>query len=148
MPFCLLLTALLTVTACDFYPVMVSVHVTDEDGHDRLDPTSAYFIGENISAIYEGQVYPVQKMFADPETKAYMPRFFGLEWRKDRLYGYSLVFGEFDGADDQDITVTFVWPDGTSDTVHTTHTRFTPLLTTNKWKVNGKKATPPITFVK
>ena len=140
--------ALLTVTACDFAPVEVTVYVTDEAGHNRLDPASEYFIGDNISAVYEGQVYPVQRMFADPETKAYMPHFFGLGWRCDRQFGYYLCFGEFDGADDQDISVTFVWPDGTSDTVRTTHTRYTPLLITDKWKVNGKKASPPITFVK
>lgn len=146
--FCLMVAALLTATACDFYPVIVTVYVTDKDGHDRLDPASEYFIGDNISAIYEGQVYPMQNRYADPATKAYLPYFFGLELRQDRLFGYYLSFGEFDGADDQDISVTFVWPDGTSDTVHTTHTRYTPLLTTNKWKVNGKKASPPITFVK
>lgn len=145
-----LLTAvtLLALASCDFYPVVVTVSVTDEDGHDRLNPESEYFIGENISAVYEGEVYPMQKMFADAATKVYMPCFFGLEWRKDRELGYYLCFGEFDGADDQDVTVTFVWPDGTSDTVHTKHIMFTPLAIVNTWHLNGKKVSPPITLVK
>ena len=118
-----LLTAvtLLALASCDFYPVVVTVSVTDEDGHDRLNPESEYFIGENISAVYEGEVYPMQKMFADAATKVYMPCFFGLEWRKD---------------------------DGTSDTVHTKHIMFTPLAIVNTWHLNGKKVSPPITLVK
>ena len=118
-----LLTAvtLLALASCDFYPVVVTVSVTDEDGHDRLNPESEYFIGENISAVYEGEVYPMQKMFADAATKAYMPCFFGLEWRKD---------------------------DGTSDTVHTKHIMFTPLAIVNTWHLNGKIVSPPITLVK
>ena len=146
--FWMMLAGLLCFTACDYYPVVITVTVQDEAGHDRLDPDSDYFIGEDISAVYEGQVYPMQKMFADAATKAYLPRFFGLEWRQDRNYGYYLTFGEFDGAEDQDITVTFVWPDGTSDTVHTTHIMFTPLAIVNTWHLNGEKVSPPITFIK
>lgn len=145
--FVLTVAALLALTSCDFYPVVVTVYVTDEAGHDRLDPKSEYFIGENISAVYEGRVYPVEINI--PETKTYMPYFFGLRlqqrWSENTYY---LDFGEFDGADDQDITVTLVWPDGTSDTIHTTHTRFTPLAIVNTWHLNGKKVSPPITLVK
>ena len=147
-----LLTAvtLLVLSSCDFYPVMVSVRVTDTDGHDRLDPDSEYFIGENITAVYDGQTYPLQVMFAreGADTKAYYAQLFGLQWRKDRERGYYLCFGEFDGSESQDLTVTFVWPDGTSDTVHTTHTCFTPLAIVNTWHLNGKKVSPPITLVK
>lgn len=147
-----LLTAviLLGLSSCDFYPVMVSVYVADADGHDRLDPDSEYFIGENITAVYEGQTYPLQVMFAREaaDTKVYNAQFFGLQWRKDHRLGYYLCFGEFDGSESQDVSVTFVWPDGTSDTVHTTHTCFTPLAIVNNWHLNGKKVSPPITLVK
>jgi hypothetical protein len=147
----LLLTAviLLGLSSCDFYPVSVNIYVADEAGHDRLDPYSSYFIGENITAVYEGQTYPLQIMFAyEGATKAYNAQLFGLQWRRDREFGYYLCFGEFDGAKDQDVSVTFIWPDGTSDTVHTTHTRFTPLAIVNTWKLNGKKVKTPITLVK
>ena len=146
-----LLTAviLLGLSSCDFYPVSVNIYVADEAGHDRLDPYSSYFIGENITAVYEGQTYPLQIMFAyEGATKAYNAQLFGLQWRRDREFGYYLCFGEFDGAKDQDVSVTFIWPDGTSDTVHTTHTRFTPLAIVNTWKLNGKKVKTPITLVK
>ena len=146
-----LLTAviLLGLSSCDFYPVSVNIHVTDEAGHDRLDPYSDYFIGENITAVYDGQTYPLQIFFAyEGATKVYDAQLFGLQWRRDREFGYYLCFGEFDGAKDQDISVTFVWPDGTSDTVHTTHTCFTPLAIVNTWHLNGKKVSPPITLVK
>lgn len=148
----LLLTVvtLLGLASCDFYPVSVNVYVTDADGHDRLDPDSEYFIGENITAVYEGQTYPLQVMFArkGTETKTYSAQFFGLQWRKDRVFGHYLCFGEFDGAESQDVSVTFVWPDGTSDTVHTTHTFLTPLSIVNTWRLNGKKVSTPITLVK
>ncbi len=140
---------LLGLSSCDFYPVSVNIYVADEAGHDRLDPYSSYFIGENITAVYEGQTYPLQIMFAyEGATKAYNAQLFGLQWRRDREFGYYLCFGEFDGATDQDVSVTFIWPDGTSDTVHTTHTRFTPLAIVNTWKLNGKKVKTPITLVK
>ena len=145
--FLLTVAALLALTSCDFYPVVVTVYVTDEAGHDRLDPGSEYFIGENIRAVYNGNVYPVEIMV--PPTKTYAAEFFGLRLRQNWSYNdYYLAFGEFDGADDQDITVTLVWPDGTSDTIHTTHTRFTPLAIVNTWHLNGEKVSPPITLVK
>jgi len=133
---------LMLVASCDFAPFLVTVHVTDEAGHDRLNPDSEYFIGENITAVYEGQDYPVQKMI--PGTKTYLPRFFGLEWRMDRQYGYYLCFGEFDGAESQDVSVTFIWPDGTTDTIHATHARFIG----DTWRLNGKRVDAPITLVK
>ena len=140
--------AILALVSCDFAPVLVTVQVTDEAGHDRLNPSSEFFIGENISAVYEGKVYPVEILV--PETKTYAAYFFGLRlrqmgWKDDQ---YLLEFGEFDGADDQNISVTFVWPDGTSDTVHAKHTRFTPLACVNTWRLNGKKVDPPIILVK
>lgn len=147
LSFCLLLAALLTVTACDWNPVVISLHVEDAEGHNRLDPTSDYFIGENISAIYEGQVYPVE-IIGGPDTKTYMPRFFGLELRPDRMFGWYLTFGEFEGSESQDISVTLVWPDGTSDTIRCKHTVATPLAVTTHYKLNGKRTTPPITLVK
>ena len=138
---------LMLVVSCDFAPVVVTVHVYDEAGHDRLDPNSAYFIGENIHAVYDGKVYPVEIIV--PETKAYSAYFFGLRLRQSWGYNdYFLEFGEFDGAENQDVSVTLVWPDGTSDTIHTTHIRFTPLAVVNTWKLNGKKVSPPITLVK
>ena len=143
----IMVAALLALASCDYMPVQVIVYVTDEAGHDRLDPESEYFIGENISAVYDGKVYPVEIMV--PPTKTYAAEFFGLRLRQNWSYNdYYLVFGEFDGAHDQDITVTLVWPDGTSDTVHTTHTLFTPLAVINNWHLNGEKVSPPITLVK
>ena len=143
----IMVAALLALASCDYMPVQVIVYVTDEAGHDRLDPNSAYFIGENIHAVYDGKVYPVEIIV--PETKAYSAYFFGLRLRQSWGYNdYFLEFGEFDGAENQDVSVTLVWPDGTSDTIHTTHIRFTPLAVVNTWKLNGKKVSPPITLVK
>ena len=36
--FCFLLALLLTVTACDWSPVVITLHVEDAEGHNRLDP--------------------------------------------------------------------------------------------------------------
>ena len=146
--YCLLtVVALLALASCDFMPVVVTVQVRDEAGHDRLDPNSEYFIGENIQAVYDGKVYPVEIIV--PETKAYLAQFFGLRLRQSWGYNdFFLEFGEFDGADDQDVSVTLVWPDGTSDTIHTTHTRVTPLAVVNTWHLNGEKVSLPIILVK
>ena len=141
----LLATALL-LTACDFYPVVFDIHVETEDGYNRLDPESEYFIGENISAIYDGQVYPVEILMP---TKAYAPRFFGLQLRQEGMFGYwHLVFGEFDGAESGEQTVTLVWPDGTSDTIYHKRVVATPLAISDRWKLNGEKGSNPVVLVK
>lgn len=145
--FCFLLALLLTVTACDWNPVVITLHVEDAEGHNRLDPTSAYFIGGDISAIYDQKFYPVE-ILGGPETKTYMPRFFGLQLRPDRNYGWYLVFGEFEGSEGQDISITLVWPDGTTDEIQCKHTVATPLAVSTRYKLNGKKVSPPITLVK
>ena len=147
LSFCFLLALLMTVTACDWNPVVISLHVEDAEGHNRLDPTSEYFIGENISAIYDQMVYPVE-IIGGPETKAYMPRFFGLQLRPDILNGWYLTFGEFEGSESQDITITLVWPDGTADTIRCKHTVATALAVSNRYELNGKKTSPPIILVK
>lgn len=145
--FWMMLAGLLCFTACDYYPVVITVTVQDEAGHDRLDPDSEYFIGEGISAVYEGQVYPVEILV--PDTKTYAAQFYGLRLRQSWGYGYYyLEFGEFDGASSQNVTVKLVWPDGTSDTIQTRHVMITPLAVANTWKLNGERVTPPIILVK
>lgn len=103
----------------DIYPVVVSVSVMDAAGNDLLNPqTPGCLDASKIKAIYKGQEYGCK----DPsqvKTKAYMPRFYGLELCK---YNYSeiflLNFGEFDGARDYiDEVVTLVWEDGSSDKI-------------------------------
>ena len=133
--------------SCDFYPVTITVRVQDEAGHDRLDPNSEYFIGADIKAVYEGMAYPVEIVV--PETKAYCAQFFGLRLCQNWGHGgFYLEFGEFDGSTSQDVTVELLWPDGTSDTIHTRHILFTPLAVANTWRLNGKKVDPPIILVK
>ena len=144
----LMLAAALMLTACDFYPVIIDIHVEDEAGHNLLDPKSEYFIGENVQAVYDGQAYPMDMSYLT-ETKVYSPHMFGLRLMQDRLLGYyHLQFGEFDGSESGDQTVTIVWPDGTSDTIYHKRVMFTPLAISDTWHLNGKHTSSPIVIVK
>lgn len=103
----------------DIYPVVISVSVVDAQGNDLLNPqTPGCLDAGKIKAIYKGQEYKCKDPYKI-KTKAYMPRFYGLELCK---YSYSQVyllnFGEFDGAQDYKNEVVFlVWEDGSSDKI-------------------------------
>ena len=133
--------------SCDWYPVTIAINVETADGHSRLDPDSEYFIGENVTAVYEGKSFQME--IPGPGTKAYVPQFFGLKLFNHYPSGsWYLEFGEFEGSESQDITVKLVWPDGTSDTIRCKHTVFTPLAVSTRWTLNGERTTSPVTIVK
>lgn len=141
-----LLLAGLLCTSCiiDWAPIVVSVYVQDENGNDRLDPASEYFIGDQIKMTYDGEDYPM----AIP-TKYYMPHFYGLELVNVSESGrWHLRFGEFDGSQSRDDTFTLTWPDGSKDEITFHRTIMSPLIVIDTWHLNGKKTDLPIMILK
>lgn len=96
----------------DISPVVVSVSVLDATGNDLLNPKTPNCLdATQIKAIYKEQEYACNASLI--KTKAYMPRFYGLELQK-YIYSqvYLLNFGEFDGAQNYgNETVTLLWED-------------------------------------
>lgn len=99
----------------DMAPVNVMVYIQDANGNNLLSPSvPGNLQGKKIVAIYEGQEYELN-WEATNQTRYYMPHFSGLTLRS----GYTqsgdyfvpdqnknhLSFGEFDGADNQDISI-------------------------------------------
>lgn len=100
----------------DIYPVVAQMHIVDASGNNLLDPSVAgNLFGKKIVAEYDGKEYELVWKQTD-KTKAYMPQFTGLtikyeyvevgdKFEQDPAKAY-LAFGEFDGAVNQDISLT------------------------------------------
>lgn len=96
----------------DFAPIEFQVFMTDNDGHDLLDPTYQNNLIKNLSVIYQGKIYPLQTEEEaynnQVSTRVYASTFRGLVLRKywshlTFTYGeYEMVFGEFSGSENVD----------------------------------------------
>lgn len=100
----------------DFSPVTVNIYLQDAEGNNLLSPTFPGNIrGRRIAALYEGKEYEVNWNSAG-ETRFYMPNFTGLSIEMSYVLSGDdyvlapetshLTFGEFDGSQDQDISLT------------------------------------------
>ena len=99
----------------DMAPVNVMIHIQDNDGNNLLSPSvSGNLQGKKIVAEYQGEEYELN-WNASKGTRFYMPFFSGLtlqagytqsgdHFEPDQNKNY-LSFGEFDGAQNQDITI-------------------------------------------
>ncbi len=129
-----LLTALVAMfvglTACgeddgdmmyDFTPIEVYFTLTGTDGEDLLDPaTPGTYADLPIKATYQGKTYDkdVFDKLLPPQSRYYMPRFYGICTTRLEDGRYALVFGELDGADTyENETITMEWGDGSRDEV-------------------------------
>lgn len=148
----------------DIYPVKVRFFIQDKAGNNLLEENaSGNWMGADFKVIYEGKEYPVQWENHNQEdnilspqgnTRDYLPHFRGLtptptyvsvgndEWMKK---GYCLTFGEFDGAQNQDLTLRFIVPDSEEEyLVHIKHsykfdTKKDRPVIKNEMTVNGEK---------
>jgi len=118
----------------DWAPVSLVLKVTDSDGNDLLDLTRDENILKGTSVSYKGVDYPVRTEFCDKyhdaqtssvETKAYLATMYGLYLVSSSMTGYasygkgySLIFGEIDGASDMDEDIVISWPNGQTSTIH------------------------------
>ncbi|MDE7414173.1 MAG: hypothetical protein K2N05_10380 [Muribaculaceae bacterium] len=99
----------------DMAPVNVMVNIQDTNGNNLLSPSvPGNLQGKKIVAEYKGQEYELNWDASD-ETRYYMPFFSGLtlqsgytqsgdQLEADPNKNY-LSFGEFDGGENQDITI-------------------------------------------
>ena len=99
----------------DMAPVNVMIHIQDSNGHNLLSPSvSGNLQGKKIVAEYQDEKYELN-WNASKGTRFYMPFFSGLtlqagytqsgdHFEPDQNKNY-LSFGEFDGAENQDISI-------------------------------------------
>lgn len=99
----------------DFWPVEINIRIQDDAGQNLLSPfIPGNLQGRKITAEYQGQMFELD-WDAEDNTRYYMPRFSGLtlnaEYKEtenafitDPSTNY-LSFGEFDGAENQEITI-------------------------------------------
>ena len=99
----------------DMAPVNVMIHIQDSKGNNLLSPSvSGNLQGKKIVAEYQDEKYELN-WNASKGTRFYMPFFSGLtlqagytqsgdHFEPDQNKNY-LSFGEFDGAQNQDITI-------------------------------------------
>ena len=99
----------------DMAPVNVMIHIRDNNGNNLLSPdVSGNLHGKKIVAEYHGKEYELN-WDATNGTRYYMPFFSGLTLQTgytqsgdnlepDQNKNY-LSFGEFDGAENQDISI-------------------------------------------
>lgn len=127
-------------TIWDIYPIVLYFDVVDNDGASLLDTTRAdNALQHNIYVEMDGKRYEMSDSLyrnylkyqagapsVSPrvEGRAYLAYFHGLQlvpqYERDpdreghvRVSSHlRLAFGEFDGADDQDLRMTIVWPEG------------------------------------
>ena len=99
----------------DMAPVNVMVNIQDTNGNNLLSPSvPGNLQGKKIVADYQGQEYELNWDASD-RTRYYMPIFSGLKLQsgytlsgdyfvpdQNKIY---LSFGEFDGEDNQDISI-------------------------------------------
>ena len=96
----------------DIYPIEFKIFITDSEGNDLLDSTYQYNIINEVSASYQGEVYPLKKYpdsyYRKATTRVYVPHFEGLLLKRywnsmTYTYGnFEMVFGEFDGTENVD----------------------------------------------
>ena len=97
----------------DIYPIEFEIFITDSEGNDLLDSTYQNNIINEVSASYQGEVYPLKKYpdryyYMEATTRMYVPHFEGLLLKRywnsmTYTYGnFEMVFGEFDGMENVD----------------------------------------------
>lgn len=125
----LLLLPLLTLVSCknddefiiwDIAPVSIDIVIQDADGNNLLSPgVPGSLYGEDISIEYDGKTYS-SDWSTYYESRYYMPHFDGLKinngwsWvdgeRVDDPSKDFLSFGQFDGAENQNISAVLTIP--------------------------------------
>lgn len=142
----------------DWSPVNIYLKVTDGKGTDFLDPENPNNMIDGTTITFKGETYEAKRddEYLYRETKAYLARMHGLRLAKDsRIFngidqGYSLMFGQIDGAEDMDEDLLVTLSDGTTGTIHyhcSNHNE-RKLRCDRSWKFNGAKVEGNIfTFV-
>ena len=101
----------------DMAPVNVTINVVDNEGRNMLDPAvDGNWSNADFKVVFKGETYSVFVPEDKPESRYYLPTFVGLyKYAKyvpdETSVPVSLKFGEFDGEDDNDISIQFIVPE-------------------------------------
>lgn len=118
----------------DWAPVQIVLKAVDSDGNDLLDPKNPDNIIEGTKATFMGKTYDASTLYYDDywkdegasvQTKAFLAIMRGLYLISGDHIGYefsgkgfSLIFGEIDGAADMDEDIVINWANGEVSTIH------------------------------
>jgi len=138
----------------DWSPVSLFVKVADAQGADLLDPKNPENMIDGTTITYKGVTYKASRTLYEtglldnePQTKALLARIYGLYLVSDSTQiepapvGFSLRFGDIDGAADMDEDLIVTLPDGTTGTIHYHCSKHNEkkLSCNRSWKFNGEK---------
>ena len=139
----------------DWVPVSLFLRVVDEEGADLLDPENPDNLIDGTSITFKGKTYSASRQwyeagrpFEMPATKAILAQLYGLFLINGEIFnthsetaGFSLIFGEIDGALDMDEDLVVTLPNGITGTIHyhcSNHNE-RKLSCDRSWKFNGAK---------
>ncbi len=136
----------------DWSPVNVYLKIQDAAGTDLLDPDNPDNLIDGTSITFQGKTYEAQRSWYErasgkgPQTKAYLAQIYGLFLIQDKMIwnnagdGFSLIFGEIDGAADLDEDLVVHLADGTEHTIHyhcSDHVEGENPSCKRSWKLDG-----------
>lgn len=139
----------------DWIPVSLFLRVVDEGGRDLLDPENPNNLIDGTSITFKGNTYSASRQWYEagrpyemPATKAILAQLYGLFLVNGEMFfmnsntaGFSLFFGEIDGARDMDEDLVVTLPNGMTGTIHyhcSNHNE-RKLSCDRSWKFNGAK---------
>ena len=139
----------------DWVPVSLFLRVVDEGGKDLLDPENPNNLIDGTSITFKGKTYSASRQWYEagrpnemPATKAILAQIYGLFLVNGEMFfmnsntaGFSLFFGEIDGARDMDEDLVVTLPNGMTGTIHyhcSNHNE-RKLSCDRSWKFNGAK---------
>ena len=139
----------------DWVPVSFFLRVVDEGGRDLLDPENPNNLIDGTSITFKGNTYSASRQWYEagrpyemPATKAILAQLYGLFLVNGEMFfmnsntaGFSLFFGEIDGARDMDEDLVVTLPNGMTGTIHyhcSNHNE-RKLSCDRSWKFNGAK---------
>ncbi|MDE6650340.1 MAG: hypothetical protein K2K45_10475 [Muribaculaceae bacterium] len=104
----------------DIGPTGINIRLIDEEGNNLLDQeTEGNWVGEKMTIGFRDKSYSAiwtydeyEEFVKNPDSRAIMPVFHGLFWTgvlpTVNQKGACLGFGEFDGASNQEMSLTFM----------------------------------------
>lgn len=139
----------------DWVPVSLFLRVVDEGGRDLLDPENPNNLIDGTSITFKGNTYSASRQWYEagrpyemPATKAILAQLYGLFLVNGEMFfmnsntaGFSLFFGEIDGARDMDEDLVVTLPNGMTGTIHyhcSNHNE-RKLSCDRSWKFNDAK---------
>ncbi|MDO4707649.1 MAG: hypothetical protein Q4A61_04400 [Porphyromonadaceae bacterium] len=103
----------------DYMPIIFRIKVVNNSGANLIEPNHPESITKtNIRIEMDGKVYPLENLANKPEFRAYLAHFYGFYFYQDYLTKeWEIHFGQFDGGQEMDKTITLHWQDETTNSL-------------------------------